>query len=54
MFGPLKETIHSCFATDDDVMAAVHTWLRSYPETFFAHGIRRLVNSYTIATEKQG
>ena len=49
MFEPLKEPIHGCFATDDEVTAAVHTWLRSHPEIIFADGIRRLVNSYTIA-----
>jgi len=36
------------------VMDAVHMWLRSHPENFFADGIRRLVNSYTIAIEKKG
>jgi hypothetical protein len=36
------------------VLPEMHTWLRSYPETFFAYGIRRLVNSYTIAFEKKG
>jgi hypothetical protein len=54
MLRPLKEPIHGCFANDDEVMVAVHTWLRSHPETFFADGIRRLVNRYTIATEKKG
>jgi hypothetical protein len=33
---------------------AVHTWLRLQPKSFFADGIRKLVNFYTTCSKKVG
>jgi hypothetical protein len=33
---------------------AMHTWLRSQRKTFFADGIRKLVNCYKVCVEKSG
>jgi hypothetical protein len=55
MFGTLKEALRGRrFAIDDEVKDVVHTWLRSQPKTFFADGIRKLVNLNTICIEKRG
>jgi len=52
---PLKEaSCGSRFATDDEVKDGVLMWLRSQPKTFFADGIRRLVNLYTIYVLNMG
>jgi hypothetical protein len=35
-------------ASDDEVKDMEHTWLQLQTKTFFADGIRRLVNHYII------
>jgi len=35
-------------ASDDEVKDTVHTWFQLQTKNFFADGIRRLVNHYTI------
>jgi len=42
------------FATDDEVKDKVLMWHRSQPKTFFADGIRRLVNCYTMYVVNMG
>jgi hypothetical protein len=55
MFEPLKEALHGRrFADDDEVKDAVHTLLWSQQITFFADGIRKLVNCYTMCVKKRG
>jgi hypothetical protein len=55
MFGPLKEALcGQRFATDDQVIYAMHKWLWPQLRNFFADGIRRLVNCCTICVEKRG
>jgi hypothetical protein len=40
------------FASGSEVKDAVHLWLLSQPETFFADWFRRLVNFYTTCLER--
>jgi len=48
-----KKALHGQrFASDDEIMAAVCTWLWSQLKTLFLDGIRRLVNHYKYALEK--
>ena len=43
------------FAIDDEVYNAAHMWLQSQlKKTFFADGIRRLVNCHRRCTGKRG
>jgi hypothetical protein len=54
-FGPLNKPLYGCgFFSDDELNNAVHIWLLSQTKTFFTHGIKRLVNCYTICIEKGG
>jgi hypothetical protein len=55
MCGWLKEALYGQrFAIDDEVKDVVKMWLHSQLETFFAYGIRRPVNCYTIHVKKRG
>jgi hypothetical protein len=55
MCGPLKEALHGQrSASDDEVKVMLCTWPQSKPKTFFAGGIRKLVNCYTLCIEKRG
>jgi hypothetical protein len=41
------------FFNDDKVKGAMHMWLQSQQKTFFADGIRRLVDHYTTCFGKR-
>jgi hypothetical protein len=45
ILGMLRDALRGRrFSNDEEVKDAVHTWLREQPKTFFADGIRRLVD----------
>jgi hypothetical protein len=50
MFGSQKKKILSGrrFASDDEDTNAVHTWVRSQQQAFFADEVRRLVSRYKM------
>jgi len=53
MFGPLKRALRERrFATEGKDKDAVQMWLWSKLRTFFAGGIRRLVNAMLIRVEE--
>jgi len=55
LHGPLKNTLRGHrFATDDEVKEAVHDWLRSQPQTFFANSIKKLTDRWAKCIEKKG
>jgi hypothetical protein len=39
---------------NEEVILAVHKWLRDQPKTFFVEGIRKLVDGWTKCIEKEG
>jgi len=54
LFGPMKEHLRSQKFADDDVMEAVHSWLKAMPKSFFLEGICKLVDRWTKCVAKQG
>jgi len=52
MFGPLKQASHGRRFAVDEVLDAVHIRLRLQLENFFADGITRLINHYTICVKR--
>jgi hypothetical protein len=47
MFGPLKEAVGGKkFRSDEEVLQAVHEWLRRQPQEFFPTGIHTLCKRY--------
>lgn len=55
LFGPLKEFLGGQkFATDDEVEAAVQSWLDNQPKTFFERGIMLLPKRWRKCVELRG
>jgi hypothetical protein len=54
MTGQLKEAMHGWRLLSDEVKGVMHKWPRSKLETFFADGISRHLNVYTICIGKRG
>ena len=55
LFGPMKEHLRGQkFADDDEVMAAMQSWLKATPNSFFLEGICKLVDRWTKCVAKQG
>jgi hypothetical protein len=55
IFGPLKKAFREhWFANDREVKEAVHTWLHTQLELFFADGMRKLVDRSNKCVEKLG
>jgi len=45
LFGPMKEYLRGQkFADDDEVMAALQSWLKATQKSFFLEGFRKLVD----------
>jgi hypothetical protein len=45
MFDPLRGTLRGChFASDQEVIGAMHVWIVTLPKTFFSEGIQKLVD----------
>jgi len=54
MFGLLKqEALWKQRFASDEVKNVMHMCLQSPSHTFFAYGIKRLVNCYTVCVEKK-
>ena len=55
LFGPLKEVLRGCrFSSDQELKEAVQAWLVAQPKTFFAEGIKKLVQRWKKCIEMQG
>jgi hypothetical protein len=55
IFGPFIVALRGRrFANDEEVKDAVHTWLHGQPKTFFADGIRKLVDRSNKYVVKRG
>jgi len=55
VFGPLKEAMRGkSFRSDEEVLQAVHEWLRSQPKDFFSRGTHALPKRWNTCMERNG